>query len=113
MKRIEAIIKEEQLPAVKDALEAAGYTGMTIFPVRGRGTGGGLELEWRAGKYKVDFLHKMMLMLVVKDEYYKVVVEIIVDVCKEDQTGGAGKIFVSTVDEVIRIRTGERNTEAL
>jgi nitrogen regulatory protein PII len=61
----------------------------------------------------VDFLHKIVLMLVVKDEDYRMVVDIIVDVCKSDLTGGAGKIFVSTVDEVIRIRTGERNEDAL
>jgi nitrogen regulatory protein P-II 1 len=113
MKKIEAIIKEEYVDAVRKALDTAGFSSMTVYPVRGRGASGGLELEWRAGTYKVDFLHKVMLMLVVRDDFYKVAVEIIVDVCKEDPTGGAGKIFVSPVDEVIRIRTGERNTEAL
>ena len=113
MKRIEAVIKEEYVEPVKVALEKAGFPSMTIYPVRGRGASGGLELEWRAGTYKVDFLHKVMLMLVTKDEYYKVAVEVIMDVCKDDPTGGAGKIFVSPVDEVFRIRTGERNTEAL
>jgi nitrogen regulatory protein P-II 1 len=113
MKKIEAVIKEEYVDAVRQALEIAGFSSMTIYPVRGRGASGGMELEWRAGTYKVNFLHKVMLMLVVKEDWYKVAIEIIVDVCKDDLTGGAGKIFVSTVDEVIRIRTGEANTEAL
>jgi nitrogen regulatory protein P-II 1 len=113
MKKIEAVIKEEYIDAVRKALDTAGFSSMTIYPVRGRGSSGGMELEWRAGTYKVDFLHKVMLMLVVKEEWYKVAINIIVDVCKDDSTGGAGKIFVSTVDEVIRVRTGEYNTEAL
>lgn len=113
MKRIEAVIKEEHLDEVKAALDVAGFSGMTIYHVKGRGSSGGLELEWRAGKYKVDFLHKIMLLLVVKDEDYRRAVDIIIDVCRSDATGGAGKIFVSTVDEVFRIRTGERDSDAL
>jgi nitrogen regulatory protein P-II 1 len=113
MKKIEAVIKEGYVDAVREALDQAGFSSMTIYPVRGRGASGGLELEWRAGTYKVDFLHKMMLMIVVPESRYRQVVEIIVQVCKDDPTGGAGKIFVSTVDEVIRIRTGEANIEAL
>lgn len=113
MKRIEAIIKEESLDAVKTALDAAGFVGMTVFNCRGRGTSGGINLEWRAGTYRVDFLHKLMLMLVVKDEEAPRAIEIISEVCKADPAGGAGKIFVSGVEEVIRIRTGERNEDAL
>lgn len=113
MKKIEAVIKEDHVDAIRKALDTAGFSSMTIYPVRGRGASGGMELEWRAGTYKVDFMQKVMLMLVVRDDFYKVAVEIIEEVCKADPTGGAGKIFVSTVDEVIRIRTGERNTEAL
>ena len=113
MKKIEAIIKEENLNAVKEALEEAGFMEMTVYPVRGRGTKGGIALEWRAGPYKVDFLHKVMMMVVVKDEDYPKVVDIVVKVCRSDQTGGAGKIFISTIDEVIRIRTGERDELAL
>lgn len=113
MKRIEAIIKEENLDTVKAALDTAGFVGMTIFNCRGRGTSGGINLEWRAGTYRVDFLHKIMLMLVVKDDDAPKVIDIIMEVCREDLTGGAGKIFVSPVEEVIRIRTGERNESAL
>jgi nitrogen regulatory protein P-II 1 len=113
MKKIEAVIKEECLDAVNEALSEAGFTGMTVYPVRGHGTEGGITLQWRAGTYKVDFLSKLMLMIVVEDQDYPQVVAIISRVCREEQTGGAGKIFVSTVDEVIRIRTGERNGQAL
>ena len=113
MKKIEAVIKEENLDPVKTALNEAGFVGMTAYSVKGRGTQGGITLEWRAGTYRVDFLNKIMLMLVVSDEDYGKVVDIIVDVCKSDLAGGAGKIFVSTVDEVIRIRTGEKDGLAL
>ncbi|MEB3286349.1 MAG: P-II family nitrogen regulator [Vampirovibrionales bacterium] len=113
MKRIEAIIKEENLDAVKSALDEAGFVGMTVFNCRGRGNSGGIDLEWRAGTYRVDFLHKIMLMLVVGENDVQKVVDIIIQVCQADETGGAGKIFISPVDEVIRIRTGERNEQAL
>ena len=112
-KKIEAIIKEEHLNPVKEALEEAGYTEMTFYPVKGRGTKGGVYLEWRAGPYKVDFLSKVLLMLVVHNRDYKEVVHIITRVCKSDTAGGAGKIFISPVEEIIRIRTGERNEFAL
>jgi nitrogen regulatory protein P-II 1 len=113
VKKIEAIIKEETLDSVKEALANAGFMGLTAYSVKGRGTKGGITLEWRAGSYKVDLLSKVMIMLVVPESEYRKAVDIIIDVCKADVTGGAGKIFVSTVDEVIRIRTGERNEDAL
>lgn len=113
MKKIEAIIKEETLDAVKDALDTAGFVGMTVYNVKGRGTSGGIQLEWRAGTYQVDFLHKVMLMLVVPDEDCDKAVDLICQVCRTDVTGGAGKIFISTIDEAVRIRTGERGISAL
>lgn len=113
MKRVEAIIKEESLEAIKDALEADGFTSMTIFNCRGRGTSGGINLEWRVGTYRVDFLHKITLMLIVKDNDVDKVTDTIINVCKSDETGGAGKIIISPVEEVIRIRTGERGDSAI
>jgi len=113
MKRIEAIIKEETLDAVKDALNEAGFVGLTVFPCRGRGRSGGISLAWRADSYRVDLLHKVMLMLVVKDEAVNTVTDIIIAACKDDPAGGAGKIFISPVEAVIRIRTGESGEEAL
>lgn len=113
MKRVEAIIKEETLEAIKDGLEAAGFTSMTIFNCRGRGTSGGINLEWRVGTYRVDFLHKILLMLIIKDEEVNKVTDIIINVCKADETGGAGKIIISPIEDVIRIRTGERGHNAI
>ena len=113
MKRIEAIIKEETLDTIKGALDSAGFVGLTVFPCRGRGRSGGISLEWRAGTYRVDLLYKVMLMLVVRDEAVKTVTDIIVEACKEDPAGGAGKIFISPVESVIRISTGEVDEDAL
>ena len=113
MKRIEAIIKEENLEAVKAALDANGFVGLTVLHCRGRGKSGGISLEGRAGTYRVDLLHKIMLMLVVRDEDVARVTDSIMAVCQTDPTGGAGKIFISPIEDVIRIRTGERGEEAI
>lgn len=115
MKRIEAIIKDESLDRVKYALGEAGFTGMTVINCRGRGSGGGIDLQWRATTYTVDLLHKIMLILVVKDENVQQVIDIIVKECQgqEDDTTGTGKIFVSPVEQVVRIRTNEQNEDAL
>lgn len=113
IKKIEAIVKDEQLNEVKDALEAAGFMGMTITPVRGRGRQGGISLEWRASTYRVDLMHKILLTIVVKAEDVKTVTDVIIEVCKNDPTAGGGKIFISTIDEVIRIRSGETGLDAI
>jgi nitrogen regulatory protein P-II 1 len=116
MKKLEAIIKPEQLDALKTALASQGFVGMTVYPVRGHGTSGGLTLEWRAGHYHVDFLNRLMVMMVVPEDRYRQAIDCILSVCRqqpEDPHGGMGKIFVSTVDEVIRIRTGKTNQAAL
>lgn len=113
MKRIEAIIKEEHLDGVKTALDANGIVGLTISHCRGRGKSGGISLEGRAGTYRVDLLHKVMIMLVVRDEDVTKVTDSIMTVCQTDPTGGAGKIFISPIDDVIRIRTGERGEAAI
>jgi nitrogen regulatory protein P-II 1 len=113
MKKLEAIIKEELLEEVKEALDGAGFKGMTVLYAKGRGNSGGVELQWRAGTYKVDFLNKILLMLVVQDDACERAAQVIMEVCRVDETGGAGKIFVSTVEDVYRIRTGQRGAEAL
>ncbi|HBF35743.1 MAG TPA: P-II family nitrogen regulator [Firmicutes bacterium] len=112
MKKIEAIIREEKLQEVRVALEEAGFIGMTVFDVKGRGAQGGISLQWRVGDYRIDLLPKKMIMLVVKDQDYPKVVDVI---CKVSKTGAAGdgKIFVSTIDEVIRVRTEESGEPAL
>ena len=114
MKRIEAIIKEENLESVKSALDEAGFTGMTFFHCLGRGTSGGVNLEWRAGTYRVDFLEKIMLLIVVQDDQVEQVTDIIIRLCQNgDVTGGSGKIFISSIEQVIRVRTSEQNENAL
>jgi nitrogen regulatory protein P-II 1 len=112
MKKIEAVIREEKTQEVRVALEEAGFMGMTVYEVKGRGAQGGISLQWRVGDYRIDLLPKKMIMLVVKDQDYQKVVDII---CKFSKTGAAGdgKIFISTVDEVIRVRTEECGEEAL
>ncbi len=112
MKKIEAIIREEKLQEVRAALEEAGFIGMTVFDVKGRGAQGGISLQWRVGDYRIDLLPKKMIMLVVKDQDSQQVIDII---CKTSKTGAAGdgKIFISTIDEVIRVRTDENGETAL
>ncbi len=112
MKRIEAIIRPEKLNGVKGALEEKGFMGMTIDEVKGRGRQKGIVLQWRAGDYRVDLLPKVRLELIVADEKTEEVISIFLD---SGSTGkvGDGKIFISPVEEVIRVRTGERGEKAI
>ncbi len=112
MKKIEAIIRPEKLDEVKKALEDKGFVGMTISDVRGRGRQKGITLQWRAGEYRVDFLSKAKIQLVVDDAEKEKVINAILDVARTGKVGD-GKIFVYPVDEVIRVRTGERGKEAI
>ncbi|MEW6609143.1 MAG: P-II family nitrogen regulator [bacterium] len=106
MKKVEAIIRREKLQAVKEALSKEGVIGLTVIEVKGRGEQGGITLEWRVGEYKVDILPKIKLEIVIEDELVNKVVEII---CHSARTGevGDGKIFVSDILKVIKIRMGE------
>ncbi len=112
MKKIEAIIREEKLGEVKEALEKLNIFGMTVFDVKGRGSQRGISLQWRVGEYRVDFLPKKLVMMVVKDEECAPVIDTI---CAISGSGAAGdgKIFISTIDEVIRVRTRETGETAL
>lgn len=112
MKKIEAIIREEKLKDVRTALEAAGFSSMTVIDVKGRGAQGGLSLQWRVGQYRIELLPKKMIMLVVGDGDCQKVVDTI---CEYGSTGnvGDGKIFVSTIDDVIRVRTKESGQTAM
>ena len=106
MKKVEAIIREEKLQEIRTALEEKAFIGMTVLDVKGRGTQGGIALQWRIGEYRIELLPKKMIIMVVKDEDCQKVVDII---CRLSQSGtaGDGKIFVSNVEEVIRVRTAE------
>src|ERR1035437_8049631 len=112
MKKIEAIIREEKLEPVRKALEAERYLGMTVSEVSGRGKEGGLSLQWRAGDYKVEFLPKVNLEIVVLDEDLSRVVQAILMSARTGERGD-GKIFVMNVENAIRIRTGDSGEDAI
>jgi nitrogen regulatory protein P-II 1 len=112
MKKIEAIIREEKLTELKDALELLGVFGMTVYDVKGRGKQKGISLQWRVGEYRIEFLPKKMLMMVVPESLYQQVINTICTICATGAAGD-GKIFVSTVDEVITIRTQETGELAI
>ncbi len=106
MKKIEAIIRTETLDSVKCGLERLGMNAMTITDVLGRGEQKGLEFTHRTGKYRVDLLPKIKIEIVVRDEDARKVIDAIIEKARTGEIGD-GKIFVSPVEEVIRIRTGE------
>lgn len=107
MKKIEAIVRIEKLEEIRVALEGSGFIGMTITEVKGRGSQKGVMLEWRAGEYRVEFLPKLKVEIVVKDEEAEKAVKILADAARTGKIGD-GKIFISPVEDVIRVRTGER-----
>jgi nitrogen regulatory protein P-II 1 len=111
-KKIEAIFREEKLTAVKEALYDMGIVGMNVLEVRGHGRQGGIELAGRIGTYKVDLLPRVQLNIILSDHNVEKTIETIQ---RAAQTGniGDGIIFVYPVEEVIRIRTGERGHDAL
>ena len=112
MKKIEVIIKPFKLEDVKDALVEVGITGMSVYDVKGYGRQQGHSELYRGAEYVVDFLPKIKIDIVVKDEMVELVINAIVNSAKTGKIGD-GKIFVSSLDEVIRIRTEERGNEAI
>lgn len=112
MKKIEAIIRPEVLDQVRTALEGKGIVGMTVTEVQGRGRQKGISLQWRAGEYRVEFLPKIRIDMVVDDELVEPAIEAITSVAKTGRSGD-GKIFIYPVEEVIRLSTGERGKEAI
>jgi nitrogen regulatory protein P-II 1 len=112
MKKIEAIIREEKLNPVKKALEEKSYFGMTVSEVSGRGRQKGVPLQWRVGEYRVDLLPKLKIELVVLDEDVPVAIDAIVANARTGETGD-GKIFITPVETVVRVRTGDRNESAI
>jgi len=112
MKKVEAIIREEKLVAVKKALEEKSYFGMTVSEVSGRGRQKGIPLQWRVGEYRVDLLPKIKIELVVLDEDVPVAIDAIVSNARTGETGD-GKIFILPVETVVRVRTGDRNESAI
>jgi nitrogen regulatory protein P-II 1 len=112
MKKIEAIIREERLDAVKKALEEKSYFGMTVSEVSGRGKQKGIPLQWRVGEYRVDLLPKIKIELVLLDADVTEAINAIVNNARTGEAGD-GKIFVLPVETVVRVRTGDRNEDAI
>ncbi|BAU22859.1 nitrogen regulatory protein P-II 1 [Caldimicrobium thiodismutans] len=112
MKKIEAIIKPTKLEDVKKALEKKGIHGMTITEVKGFGRQKGYIEVYRGKEYEVRFLPKIKIELIVKDDEVEKIINTILETAKTGNVGD-GKIFISSIEEVIRIRTGERGEEAI
>ncbi len=111
-KKIEAFIREEKLSDVKDALRRIGIVGMNIVEVHGHGRGGGITLNGRSGTYQVDMLPRVQLNIVLSDHNVNKTIETIKQAAYTGDRGD-GVIFIYPVEEVVRIRTGERGWEAL
>lgn len=117
MKKIEAIIRPESLESVRAALEEKGIVSMTVAEVQGRGRQKGISLQWRAGEYRVEFLPKLRLDMIVDDKDVETAITSITEAAKTGYNGngkyGDGKIFIYPVEEVVRVSTGERGKEAI
>ncbi|OGV72307.1 MAG: transcriptional regulator [Methylophilales bacterium RIFCSPHIGHO2_02_FULL_57_10] len=112
MKKIEAVIKPFKLDEVREALSEIGVTGMTVTEVKGFGRQKGHTELYRGAEYVVDFLPKIKIELVVADDQVERAIESIVSAARTGKIGD-GKIFVTSVEQVIRIRTGESNEAAI
>jgi nitrogen regulatory protein P-II 1 len=112
MKKVEAVMRVDKLHPVKAALEDLGYPGMTVTEVRGHGTQKGITEVWRGRTFKVDLLPKIKMEIVVADEDVDKLVQTVVNVARTGNIGD-GKIFVSSVEDAIRIRTGETGEKAI
>ena len=112
MQLVTAVIKPHMLDAVKDALRAVGISGMTVSEVKGFGRQGGHTETYRGAEYRLDFLPKTKVEIVVDDSAVPAVVEAISTSAQSGKTGD-GKIWTAPVDTLIRIRTGERDHDAL
>ncbi|MDA7826883.1 P-II family nitrogen regulator [Rhodobacteraceae bacterium] len=112
MKKIEAIIKPFKLDEVKEALQDVGVQGLSVIEVKGFGRQKGHTELYRGAEYVVDFLPKVKIEIVLDDDQVDGAIEAIVDAAKTDKIGD-GKIFVSPVEQAIRIRTGETGSDAI
>jgi nitrogen regulatory protein P-II 1 len=112
MKKIEAIIREERLEAVKKHLEEIGYFGMTLTEVSGRGRQKGVPLKWGSKEYRLEFLPKLKVEVVVMDEDVPGAINAII---RGARTGdiGDGKIFIIPIEDAVRIRTGDSGNNAV
>jgi nitrogen regulatory protein P-II 1 len=112
LKKIEAIIREDKLNDVKEALREIGIVGLNVFEIRGHGRQGGITLVGRSGSYQVDLLPKIQVNIILSERNLEETIETILNAASTGETGD-GLIFVYPVEEVIRIRTRERGHEAV
>jgi len=112
MKKVEVIIKPFKLEDVKEALAEIGITGMTVIEVKGYGRQKGHSELYRGAEYVVDFMPKIKIDIIVEEDRVKQVTDVIVEAARTGKIGD-GKIFVSPIEDIIRIRTGETGTEAV
>lgn len=112
MKHVIAVIRPEKLDDIRRALEKAGCSGIMISEIQGHGKQKGIVQQWRGEKYKVDLIPKVRLEVVVKDSDLATIKKTIIENARTGDIGD-GKMFISTVDEVVRIRTGEEGEVAL
>ncbi len=112
MKRIEATIRPERLHEVKEALVALGVRGMTVYEARGHGIQGGVTQQWRGEEYVVDLLPKVTIVVVLNEHEVADCLDVIVRTARTGRIGD-GKVFVSDVEQAVRVRTGETGSEAL
>jgi len=112
MKKIEAIVRSESVDAVRQALSAAGVTGLMISEIEGHGKQNGVVQQWRGEKYKIELLPKARIEIIVKDQEVERISKAIIESARTGEIGD-GKIFIYPVDNAIRIRTGESGEVAL
>lgn len=112
MKKIEAIIRPEKLDTVRKELDKSGYPGIMITEVEGHGKQKGIEQQWRGEKFKVEFLPKVKIEIVAKDNDADRIVSAIIQTARTGAVGD-GKIFISDIKDAVRIRTGDRGDKAV
>lgn len=112
MKKIEIVIRPEKLDALRNALEEAGCAGLMITEIEGHGKQKGVVQQWRGEKYRVELLPKIKIEIVVKDGELERITNLIISTVRTGEIGD-GKIFIYTVDDAIRVRTGEKGEGAL
>jgi nitrogen regulatory protein P-II 1 len=112
MKKVEAIVRPEMLSVVRKALEELGVKGVTITQVLGHGAQRGVTQQWKGNTYKVDLLPKVELKMIITDDQLEPVLAAIAESARTGAVGD-GKVFVSSIEEVMRVRTGERGEAAI
>jgi len=112
MKKIEAIVRPGKLNAIMNALQSLGYPGLTITEVEGHGRQKGITAQWRGRTYSMELVPKVKLEIIARDEEVDMIVDTILNTAKTGEIGD-GKIFIYPIDDVVRIRTGERGEVAI